>query len=182
MHMRAFSPKIWVALFGIAAIAQSLTFYLQPVLVPVVTGALVVVIGCITLLASIATFGGRPSWAAGIAILLSLAIGAAWLLIPTRQVAEIVRFKVKESSFKEAIAELAHGSQPACIRSQDCMIDNREPSYVIFPYPGLLTGWVGVIYSSTGSIDPAFSGRQTFGRVNCNPTPLEKGFFLCGFY
>ena len=49
-HLRAFSPKICVALFGIAAIAQSLTFYLQPVLVRVVTGALVVVIGCIAVL------------------------------------------------------------------------------------------------------------------------------------
>jgi hypothetical protein len=154
----------------------------MPSMVPFLTGALVLVVGVIALSGSIVSIARARTPAAITAVVICLAIGIASIFAPTRHLAQLIRFHFKEAGFRRAIDERKEGRQPWCVISQECLVDFKEPNYIVFPYPGLLTGWVGIVHASSGFIDPDFSSRQAFSRDTvCEVTPVEEGFFLCGF-
>lgn len=176
--MRAPTALLSVVFFGVAALTQCLTFYLLPLFVPVLTFGLVFVLGVIAATLSIMSFNRDRSWAGATPFFLLVSIVVAWVLLPTRHVSEVVRFLINESIYQKAVDQLQQGKRPSCLESGECIANRDFQGYLIFPYPGLAVGWVGVVYSPTGSIDQKFSGRFS---ASCNTAPLDKGFYLCGF-
>jgi hypothetical protein len=177
--MRASSSRLWVAVFGLVATTHCLIFYLVPLFVPLVTGGLVFILGVTAVTASVVSFRRAPSRLGGTPLFLCLAIFAAWMLLPTRHLGEVIRFMVDDSTYQVAVDQWREGKRLSCLDSGDCDIDSKYQDYLIFPYPGILPSWIGVVYTSTGTIGPDFSFRSD---AHCESAPLDNGFYLCSFY
>lgn len=115
------------------------------------------------------------------AVLLAVALlFVAWACTPTEAIATDVRFKLERSSYSRAGEAVAGGKVPACVPAT-CTVELGEPSYVVFPWGGLLSAWNGVVYDPTDNMERFIQHKPAFTATVTGCKRLRPTFYMCGF-
>ncbi|MFZ6648325.1 hypothetical protein ACO0LO_21565 [Undibacterium sp. TJN25] len=170
------------ALFAVGVLSQSATFFILPFLVPLLTGLTVAVVGVAASSFAFAAVYRLRNLHSVMTSLIVVLIWLAWIFVPTAKLSVWTRFELQRPSYDLAVADIKRGVAPRCLQTHDCEISSAAPGYVVFPFPGFLSGWQAVVYAPTG-IDSHFSDRQAFAAsAYCDKKPLSGPYYLCTFY
>lgn len=174
-------PIAIASIFAVSMLAHCALFFVLPFLVPLLTGLAVVCVGAIALgitLYYLVKYPSRVHFATGVGVLF---LWGVWLFAPTRDLGILVRFHLEKPKYSRDIANLEKGAKLAC--SVVCMTDAERPEYVVFPWDGFLSAWTGIVYARSDNLTSLVNFTPPFsaGAV-CNPVPLDKHFYVCGFY
>ena len=119
--------------------------------------------------------------APALAIALITATWLFWVLVPTKEAAIAVRFWVDDANYEQAVAEISRGAKPSCLAAHDCLFDGRQ---LVFPYPGLLSGWIGIVHVPEPDSGPDLERlkKNVAAGADCDSKPISGHYFVCGFY
>jgi hypothetical protein len=117
---------------------------------------------------------------AAVLLLGEVAIFLAWGYTPTDEIGRYVRFNIDLPMYRTAIGEVSRGNVPRCA-PKECMIEKGDPTYLVFPWGGLLSSWVGVVYDPTDNLRQFVTHKPTFTGEIMGCTQIRRNFFLCGF-
>jgi len=117
----------------------------------------------------------------GVAVLLAVAsLFVAWAYAPTDAVGTSVRFELERPNYARAAEAVAGGKAPACVPTT-CTVEFGEPSYVVFPWGGLLSAWNGVVYDPTDNMERFIQHKPAFTATVMGCKRLRRTFYMCGF-
>lgn len=106
-----------------------------------------------------------------------------WLFVPTTEFAVHVRFWLERSNYEKVVEQIARGEQPACLRTSECMVVGNGSPYVVFPFPGFLSAWIGVVHvPELGQAPDNEWLRSIASDPGCELTPIAPHYYVCGFY
>ena len=118
---------------------------------------------------------------AAFAVLVSVAVLLmAWLKLPTEGVSTNIRFALERRDYGKAADSLANGKVPACAPAT-CIVEIGSPSYLVFPWSGLLAFWDGVVYDSTDNLVAFTQHKPSFAAAVTGCTRIKPKYYLCGF-
>jgi hypothetical protein len=181
--MRRSSAAAIVGTFPVLVVLQSALFYSLPFLVPLLSGAALAVYGIALLIASGWQSIVRRNKRAVPALTVVIATGLCWAFIPTKEFAVHVRFWLEQEAYERAVAETAGGAQPRCLLARECMSDGYTPPYLVFPFPGILSGWVGIVHVPEPDQAPTLARLKAIAaEAGCEPGPIAPHYYVCGFY
>jgi len=181
--MRRSSAAAIVGAFPVLVVLQSALFYFLPFLVPLLSGAALVAYGIALLITSGWQSIVRRNRRAVLALALVITTGLCWAFIPTKEFALHVRFWLEHQAYERAVAEAAGGAQPRCLLAGECMSDGYTPPYLVFPFPGMLSGWVGIVHVPEPNQAPTLARLKAIAaEAGCEPTPIAPQYYVCGFY
>jgi hypothetical protein len=159
-------------------------FYVLPFLVPLITGTAVAVYGVV--LSTIVLWRFRSSQQRSRRPLIALvaATWLGWVFVPTKDFAIDVRFWLERSKYDQVVAQIGRGEQPGCLTTHDCMVVNGDAlPYVVFPFPGFLSGWIGVVHVPELDRDPDLVRLKSVASDPvCDRNPIASHYYICGFY
>ena len=174
---------IAVGAFPLLVSLQCALFYMLPLLVPIITGAAVAAYGAALTAIALWRLVSRRSKAQVLVVGLIMATWLCWALVPTRDFAVHVRFWLKRHKYEQAVAETHGGEQPRCLATHECMSDGNTPPYLVFPFPGFLTGWVGIVHVPESSQAPSIERlKSVAAEADCDTSPIAPHYYVCGFY
>ena len=188
---RSFEPKlnisrvlfIAVIAFPLLVLIQCGLFYVLPLFVLFLTGAAIAVFGIVLLALMLKRLFTTRSKEQALVVCVLITTWCCWYLIPTRDFAVQVRFWFQKDNYEHAVAETVGGRQPHCLEKHECMSDGNTPPYLVFPFPGLLTGWVGIVYVPETNQAPNIERLKSVGSdAGCGPSPISPHYYLCVFY
>lgn len=106
------------------------------------TGVFVAIFGVSAMLGCVLLIYRRRFFVALRLSFFVITVWGIWILAPTREVGQTVKFWYEEAGYLRAVEELKRTGNPRCIALGACGIDD-----------GPLRGWsfLGVVYSITGS-------------------------------
>lgn len=169
--------------FALAAFVQAIGFYILRFLLPLLIAIGVAILGLVAVAIGAFACVKRRDLGSALVLLGVAATWAIWVFAPTRELAVQARYGLYSASYRAAVVDIERGIKPKCLVSGECLADPRAPGYVVFPYPGFLNNWLGVVYAPTGQIDPKFSEWQAFASLAaCDTTPISGKFYICNFY
>ncbi len=172
--------RVEIAIFPLLVLVQCAFFYVLPFLVPFLTGIALVTYG---IGVSYVAMRDLAQWRTRIqlwAIVLVAATWSFWVYVPTKEAAIHVRFWIERHNYERAVAEISRGAKPGCLATDDCMFDGRE---LVFPYPGLLSAWIGIVYVPDPDNGPDLALlKSVAGVAGCDPEPISGHYYMCGFY
>jgi len=181
--LRADRSFVVAAVFPLLLVLHSAAFYLLPFLAPVATASVVALVGAgAAVLAAwrLATFRNRRSL---IVVVLVSATWLAWVLCPTRELGVLVRFAVERHNYEAAVAQAHGGAQPACVATHACGSDGHTPPYLVFPFPGFLNAWLGLVHVPEQNQAPLPERLKAFAWASdCDPKPIAPHYYVCSFY
>lgn len=175
--------SIIVSAFPLLVVSHSVAFYLLPFLTPVATALGVALVGLVATGVAVARVAAHRKRDAMLLIALVAATWVAWAFCPTRELGVTARFLLEKHKYEEAIAQTRGGAQPACLGTHACASDGHTPPYVVFPFPGLLNSWVGIVHVPGPDQFPLFERMASFAAASvCDPKPLAPQYYVCNFY
>jgi len=179
---RVSRPFLIALAFVLAAILRDLSWYFMEAITGMMFTLAVAATGVFAgVYASIYTIKTRTAPSA-LPLALVICAWLAWFYVPTRELAQSIAFKARLPSYLAAVAEVRESKTPECVESSACFVSKRAPGFIVFPNPGLLSGWTGIVYSPTGEIPADFAAKQDFaGTAYCNPRPIGTNFYVCNF-
>ena len=184
MSIHRFKGDLIVATtFPVLLLLHSAAFFLLPFLVPVATAILVGAVGVLVTVWSLWRLISLRSRQVLVPITVICATWLAWGLLPMRELGVIARFAVHKHSYDVAVAQTSGGAQPACLASRECASDGNTPPYLVFPFPGFLTGWIGVVHVPEENQAPSLERLKAFASdAGCDPDPVASRYYVCSFY
>lgn len=79
--------------------------------------------------------------------------------------------------------QLARGEQPTCVAVNSCLVVGNDDPYVVFPFPGFLSGWIGVVHvPELGQAPNSERLKSVASDPGCDPAPIAPHYYVCGFY
>lgn len=172
-----------VAAFPLLLLCHIVAFYLLPFLVTIITLLVVGVVGIATTLFALWRLVTLRNRSARVALVVVLATWLVWFALPTRELSILARFTVERHNYDAAVGQTIGGAVPTCIVSHECQSDGHTPPYLLFPFPGFLTAWVGVVHVPEENQAPLLERLEQFGTAPaCDPTPIAPHYYVCGFY
>ncbi len=115
------------------------------------------------------------------ALLLTGLLWAIWFTLPIERLGIWVRFATELSSYDLAVSQLSAGSEPACVETRACYLDNGPPPRLAFMWGGLIDNWYGIVYDPTHDVARIERFRELFGGDLIWCDHVAKDYFLCGF-
>lgn len=184
--MQAFSVSrisVLVAAFPLSLLLHCAVFYLLPLLLPLVTALATGILGIVaTILAFRGLIRSRKAQSVTAATIVLLT-WFSWLLAPTKELGILMRFAIERHNYEIAVAQTAGGGLPACAAVHECQSDGHVPPYLVFPFPGLLSAWVGIVHVPQENQAPLPERLNAFGSDPvCDPKPIAPHYYVCGFY
>ena len=94
-----------------------------------------------------------------------------------------VRFWLERHEYDQAVAETIGGRQPRCLGTHECMSDGNTPPYLVFPFPGFLSAWVGIVHVPEPRQAPNIERlKSVAAAAGCDPKPIAPQYYVCSFY
>jgi hypothetical protein len=175
--------SIIVSAFPLLVVLHSATFYLLPFLAPLATALGVALVGLAATGAAASRLAARRNRTAMLLIALVVATWVVWVFCPTRELGVAARFVLEKHKYEEAIAQTRGGAQPACLGTHTCASDGHTPPYLVFPFPGFLNSWVGIVHVPEQDQFPLSERMASFAAASaCDPKPLAPQYYVCNFY
>ena len=175
--------SVVAAAFPLLLLFHSAAFYLLPFLVPMATALVVGLVGVIAALLALARLAKFRNRSALVVVAVVSGTWLVWLLCPIKELGVLARFTVERRNYEAAVAQTKGGASPSCIAVQECESDGRTPPYLVFPFPGFLSGWIGIVHVPEESQAPLPERLKAFGsEPSCDPKPIAPHYYVCGFY
>lgn len=172
-----------IAAFPISLLIHSAAFYLLPFLVPLVTALVVGLLGAAATVVALWRLEKSRNGSAVVVFAIVFTTWLTWLFCPTSELGVITRFAFERHKYESAVAQTAGGAPPACAVSHECEFDGNTPPYLVFPFPGLLSAWIGIVHVPEENQAPLLERLKAFGsEPDCDPKPIAPHYYVCGFY
>jgi hypothetical protein len=169
--------------FPLLVLLQCALFYVLPLFVPFITGTAIAVYGVVLTAIALWRLFSRKGKAQALVVGILMATWLCWAFVPTRDFSVHVRFWLERDKYEQAVAETYGGAQPRCLAKHECMSDGNTPPYLVFPFPGFLTGWVGIVHVPESSQAPSIERLKSVAAgAGCDPSPISPHYYVCGFY
>ena len=174
---------VFATAFPLLLAMHSAAFYLLPFLVPLATALVVALVGIAAVALAawhLAKVRNRRSL---VAVALVAVTWLVWVLCPTRELGVLARFSVEQHEYAEAVAQTRGGGQPSCVTTHACQSDGHTPPYLVFPFPGFLNVWLGVVHVPEPNQAPLPERLKAFASASgCDPKPISPHYYVCSFY
>jgi len=170
----------FVLAFPALVVGQCALFYMLPILALAFTVLAIAIYGLalsVVALLSLATYRDVPHVRAAAIVTLT---GLFWLYVPTREMAIDVRFWLERYKYEQAVAEASLGEEPRCVATQECIYAGKQ---LVFPYPGMLFAWVGIVHVPDPRDRPDLQSlRSVASAAACDPNPISGSYYACAFW
>jgi hypothetical protein len=175
--------SVVVAAFPLSLLFHSAAFYLLPFLVPLATGLVVGLLGAVAAVLALWRLAKSRNSSAVVVCAVVLTTWLTWLLCPTKELGVLTRFAFERHNYEKAVAQTAGGASPACAAVRECESDGHTPPYLVFPFPGFLSAWIGIVHVPEENQAPLSERLKAFGsEPGCDPKPIAPHYYVCGFY
>lgn len=172
-----------VGVFPVLLLLHSAAFYLLPFFVTLAMAVVVALVGFIATGTAVSRVVAHRNRNALLLIALVASTWVAWVAFPTRDLGIAARFHLEKHKYEEAIAQTPGGAQPACLASRTCASDGYTPPYLLFPFPGFLNYFVGIVHVPEQDQLPLPERMAAFAAgAACDAKPLESQYYVCYFY
>ena len=174
---------IYVIAFPVLVFFQCALWFVLPFLVPLVAGAAMALGGVVLAIAVLWRLWLRRDLVhvalAGVVAMTWL----AWICVPTQEFAVHVRFWLERPGYDRVVVQVARGERPSCVKGGDCFVEGNAEPYVIFPFPGFLSAWIGIVHVPASNQAPVIERLKTMsGDAGCDPGPIAPHYYVCTFY
>jgi hypothetical protein len=172
-------PRLAIA-FALAVVAFSVARYI------IGPGALAFALllgafGVLALLIALVALAKARTRPNAYSALVILGAWAAWLFLPTDIMGVHAKFWLERASYEAAVAQIAVGREPTCVRANVCRHEAGSSMPLAFPWEGIIDNWVGVVYDPTGTVIDAARYRGIFGGDLVGCSHISGPYFLCSF-
>lgn len=172
-----------VAGFPVLVTIHCAMFFVLPFLVPLLTGAAIALYGVVLSAAVVRHLWSRRGGHQTLAVGLVAVTWIGWIFIPTQALALHVRFWLGQSRYEQVVAQVARGEHPHCLATGDCILAGKDAPYVVFPFPGFLSAWTGVVHVPEAGKAPDSERLKSVGSDSgCDPAPFAPHYYVCAFY
>jgi len=172
-----------VIAFPILVLVQCSMFFVLPFLVPIITGVAVALYGVVLSTVVLRHFLRKQQRVRPFLIGLIAVTWLGWVFLPTKEFAVHVRFWLEQSQYNEVVAQIDRGERPDCLTTHDCILEGDVSPYVIFPFPGFLTGWIGVVHVPELDRGPNPERLKSIASdPGCDPDSIAPHYYVCVFY
>ena len=181
--IRNYILAIALGAFPALVLLQCALFYVLPFLVPLITGAAVFIYGVVLSVAVLWRRRSKRIKAQELIIGLVAMTWLVWIFLPTKEFSVRVRFWLEKSRYDHVVAQVARGGQPGCLATHDCMFGGAMAPYVVFPFPGFLSGWIGVVHVPELNQAPDIERLKSVASdPSCDSSPIAAHYYVCVFY
>ena len=169
--------------FPALVIGQCSAFYVLPFLVPLITGAAVALYGVVLSALLLPQLWSKQEGVWKLVIGLVALTWLGWVFVPTKEFAVQVRFWLERPKYEQVVAQIARGEQPSCLRTNECLVVGNEAPYVVFPFPGFLSGWIGVVHvPELDQVPDSERLKSVASDPGCDLNAIAPHYYVCGFY
>ena len=182
MRAGRFFPHLVVVAFPAAVILYEILFFIVPFLMSIATALLVGSLGVVATGLTVWKLVQRRRPIALAPVLVVLVTWLSWWFWPEQNLSVRAKFAYERHNYDLAVSQVRRGERPTCLAKGECLSDGMSPPYLVFPFPGFLSGWVGVVYvPNEGEAPKPERLANIAAAANCDPTPIAPHYYVCGF-